>query len=43
MTATEHDPLAAVEALAAHLDTYGPATTTYGNTAALIRRALEGK
>jgi hypothetical protein len=35
--------LARVEALAAHLETYGPATTTYGNAAALIRRALEGK
>jgi hypothetical protein len=37
------DPTARVEALAAHLETYCPATTTYGNAAALIRRALEGK
>jgi hypothetical protein len=29
--------------LAAHLETYGPATTTYGNAAALIRRALEDR
>jgi hypothetical protein len=35
--------LARVETLATHLDTYGAATTTYGNAAALIRRALDGK